>query len=71
LRELQLELVTAVGDNRRKNLHLYEICCLANFVDDQTTIDEITTVVPSLNRFSRADLEIAINIVVEAKACAS
>mmetsp|Transcript_91889 Transcript_91889/g.180074 ORF Transcript_91889/g.180074 Transcript_91889/m.180074 type:complete len:151 (+) Transcript_91889:115-567(+) len=57
-----------VGDGKRIPLHKYEISCLANFIkDDDTSVDEILSLVPSMSRFPVDQIEIAINIVTEAK----
>lgn len=61
-----MKLQLKAGDKYVK-LHEYEVSCLANIVDDKTTVEEIINLVPSLDRFSLDQVENALKIVVEGK----
>eukprot|EP01039_Chlorochromonas_danica_P009851 gene9851-10897_t len=69
LRGLKLQ---RVNDSKLIPLHAYEVASLANLIkDEDATVEEMLSLVPSLSRFPDDQIEIAINIVVEAKARAS
>lgn len=52
---------------KQTRLHVYEMNCLINFVDSNSTLTEILSLVPSLSRFREDDIEEAINIVKDGK----
>mmetsp|Transcript_19337 Transcript_19337/g.32801 ORF Transcript_19337/g.32801 Transcript_19337/m.32801 type:complete len:151 (-) Transcript_19337:71-523(-) len=57
-----------ISDGKKVDLHKYEIACLANFIrDEDTSVEEILSLVPSMARFQLDQIELAIGIVIEAK----
>ena len=68
LNEKLRELDLTRKDGVVKKLHRFETCSIANLVKDQeTTVEEVTSMIPSLIRFPDDQIELAIKIVIEAK----
>lgn len=63
---MKLNLRTEI--DKQAVLHVYEMNCLINFVDSNSNVLEILSLVPSLGRFREEDITEAMNVVAEGKA---
>lgn len=62
------KLTLRSDNNNQACMHVYELNCLINFVDSNTSLQEILSLVPSLGRFQEEDINEVVNVVKEGKA---
>jgi hypothetical protein len=65
LAEMKLNLRSEI--DKQASLHVYEMNCLINFVDSNSSVQELLSLVPSLGRFREEDIEEAMTTVKEGK----